>query len=1527
MCFPFFRIGCSKQTATETIHLAMYECVLQCGASCLSSDTITEGKWSKLQQKAESWVGLDKFGTIFKDTLWENGPLGFYMHNSCYITVCSNRSLDQAKNRKEKEGLIRPSQDQVDEAVEEDSCQSPEPKRLRSSIDGPLSCKDKCVWCRKGPDKKHPNRKTPKLLRISTLSGWRQFKRHTVLVEDEEIRARLSKIVESTEALSDPFAADIMYHHLCWMEYVANNNKFDQDKAVHIQNVTYLEMKHIFLRKVDNIIFIEHEIRSLQSLLLEYKNVASEHGFLVGNIKSSFVKELLIKEYGDKIGFYERNQKNRSELVYDTQGGGSYVEAALNSCGISDEQLISNLAPRLREKIKETDVVDWPPTVDQLEDEEDLCELITTLFSTLKKTRGHKQMLDENPVLRTLASLITYFVTGKRTITATRIAVLVHGITRSRELIDILHKCGVCISYNDLLILYMSWGLSDAESSNSCPSGIAKYKPPIVIVDNDDFKIDTLTGSASCAHRTNVLYVQPESYEEKEDLEASIEIDKKKMAKDLTEKCKNLTKVEPYVYPLGADKEPPVRAIVEKPQNGTRPQRVRSIIHVLARTDPSGERPSPENQTVPSYSGMQSCLLPHTSKSKPYYHVTYNEPPKKSVMNDIMEKLTKTMVEKFMPYAFLVGDLPTYKLIVEIKAENPTKYSNIVPVIGAFHQQMSFIHAIYKRFLGSGISDLLVSAGVIVEGSVDQALKGGHYRRGLRCIMLWRETLIYKRLKTILSYDSLSHSIKENLTILRKALEETKENLSSAYNNLEDDNDLQNLVDAVYEEPGTDMGGYWLSYMEMSDVLLQNVHACHVGNFEEYVSSTYDMLPCLLAYNNHDYGRWLPDYWAMISSLPTEQKEYLTKHFAQSMTGLPYSCQPMDLWIEVTMNLNSKLKQGWLQLLQNEKQLFCTIRNANNVAKVKTFMKNDLKCERRDQRHVECQPARMRKDEQSLQDILACLNDFQADPFDDADPMLRSLQSGVAASAEIVQDLQNALQEGQNQLDNILQNRVFSKDFSLRATISKNKRLNLASTPVLIATGSKRSVEEMEKHGLATLVELIEKNNLIELEVLLEGRITEECLAMFNVDGSMRKTAKSKLLQSFSREPVQHIEQPSICLVDMGLIWRLATPISDDRDIKTRCGRDYLWKDYLDKVCSMVFSRHTNAEKLILINDVYTGSSIKDDEHDRRAAKETNLPNVYPKELDVFPTSKQFKKIMLKSENKTRLQKILRGRFQARVNDVDSEVIYCEGDKAVNLTNGNIENDFVFSHSEADTMLISAYAKLRESYDGSVIIDSEDTDVYVQGAFVSHVLPGNLYMKNKKLLFNCAEMLPGHIAKVVVPFHIITGCDHNSGFFGRGKKSLFEKLKKDRQAQELLQEVGESLTLEDSVRLNMKRFVLWKMYGENTDSCAKARASKWKKLKKKSMTRLPPDEDTLNHHLDRTNYLAYCLKHFELVEHPPPIRHGWEMVNGRCRPIRHTALAISEINRTEISVTTDSDDESSTEYEYGESSNDESDED
>ena len=64
----------------------------------------------------------------------------------------------------------------------------------------------------------------------------------------------------------------------------------------------------------------------------------------------------------------------------------------------------------------------------------------------------------------------------------------------------------------------------------------------------------------------------------------------------------------------------------------------------------------------------------------------------------------------------------------------------------------------------------------------------------------------------------------------------------------------------------------------------------------------------LIIYDNDKYGKILPDHWAMLSTLPKEVDEFMSSHFSQSMTGKPYSAQPLDLWIECTMNKGSKMK-------------------------------------------------------------------------------------------------------------------------------------------------------------------------------------------------------------------------------------------------------------------------------------------------------------------------------------------------------------------------------------------------------------------------------------------------------------------------------------------------------------------------------------------------------------------------------------------------------------------------------------------
>ena len=145
---------------------------------------------------------------------------------------------------------------------------------------------------------------------------------------------------------------------------------------------------------------------------------------------------------------------------------------------------------------------------------------------------------------------------------------------------------------------------------------------------------------------------------------------------------------------------------------------------------------------------------------------------------------------------------------------------------------------------------------------------------------------------------------------------------------------------------------------------------------------------------------------------------------------------------------------------------------------------------------------------------------------------------------------------------------------------------------------------------------------------------------------------------------------------------------------------------------------------------------------------------------------------------------------------------------------------------------VSAYAVLCESgYSDPVVIDAADTDAYVAAAVISQQL--------SSVLCSC-----------------VTGCDANSGFYGKGKKSACDQVVKSSVARRQLSRCGESLDLEKEVVEQLFEFTRHVFYDDNkTSTIAEVRVVKWKRMKNKSFIRLPPDTDSLRQHCLRANYL------------------------------------------------------------------------
>ena len=100
--------------------------------------------------------------------------------------------------------------------------------------------------------------------------------------------------------------------------------------------------------------------------------------------------------------------------------------------GSQCEHLLNTVARRLKEKLKGNASIDWPPHVEELEQDERPYDLLRKL-----KNPAANDFIESclDPEVVALSSLLFSFITGKHTPLKIKLSMTVHGLTRSREII------------------------------------------------------------------------------------------------------------------------------------------------------------------------------------------------------------------------------------------------------------------------------------------------------------------------------------------------------------------------------------------------------------------------------------------------------------------------------------------------------------------------------------------------------------------------------------------------------------------------------------------------------------------------------------------------------------------------------------------------------------------------------------------------------------------------------------------------------------------------------------------------------------------------------------------------------------------------------------------------------------------------------------------------------------------------------------------------------------------------------------
>ena len=128
---------------------------------------------------------------------------------------------------------------------------------------------------------------------------------------------------------------------------------------------------------------------------------------------------------------------------------------------------------------------------------------------------------------------------------------------------------------------------------------------------------------------------------------------------------------------------------------------------------------------------------------------------------------------------------------------------------------------------------------------------------------------------------------------------------------------------------------------------------------------------------------------------------------------------------------------------------------------------------------------------------------------------------------------------------------MFFNEKPFDATIHRNSRCNFRKPSVTKDVSKKKATkaDAMENKAMAKIIEFAQELKTgLNLSEVMAYRLTEECLPIFNINGTIRKGQKSKLTDRFNFVELQHPVNSYIAIVDMGFIWRLCTPSAEDRE-------------------------------------------------------------------------------------------------------------------------------------------------------------------------------------------------------------------------------------------------------------------------------------------------------------------------------------------------------------------------------------------
>ena len=655
---------------------------------------------------------------------------------------------------------------------------------------------------------------------------------------------------------------------------------------------------------------------------------------------------------------------------------------------------------------------------------------------------------------------MVYIVSKCRKLTPKHVGLglTLHQATRSKDLVNLVHAAGHCISYDQVRRIDTSIAKTELQSfvdndNVSVPLNIEPNKFFQFSADNIDIIEETLDGKGTF-HATQMVAFQRGTT--------------RKVTLDLSIGKEKRLDVPDFFHTLTAPPQVPVksRPIFANPVNINwynvdealhNEAAIKDIAWVATRLS------NPNEQRIPFWTGFNQSVSEKSSEVTTVGYLPILNAPahdKDTLWTVILRCIKLSDILNQGQTTVLTLDEQLYCKAKMLQWSNADATRSLLLRLGSFHTALTFMRAIGTHMSDSGLAEVWTESGVFGENTAANNLLAKSYNRAVRA-----HKLTYEALLRILWPQFIEWLTEQQLQIDSSV----EERISTLIGLIEDRDDIDKIVDAFnsvksvmkasniltlmqdFQATRSPTVKYWQQYLDMVSVLLHFIRAERERDWLLHLSSFAAMLPWFAIYDHVNYTRWgsvyLADMHQLESNHPDVYEQFMAGNFVVKTSKQNFNQLSTDQALE-HVNKISKTVGGLIGITREDstRDRWCLTYNHRSQVSESTYEMFgicDLDREYTVWEAKESNPTRLSRDERDVKLIMDQLNRFDA--FKQVRPELINMTTMDVAPDDIATALLSARVRGKEQINDFVCNRLMQTPAKFHDSIKQNRSRTLSS--------------------------------------------------------------------------------------------------------------------------------------------------------------------------------------------------------------------------------------------------------------------------------------------------------------------------------------------------------------------------------------------------------------------------------------------------------------------------------------------------